>query len=254
VGTAVLALAALPPGEAPGLGSDDELGARLLDAAVLRAPLARSCDAYRFANDLGDQLPGVTLDRYGDFAVLAVASPEAEGRARFIAEFLVQNGARGVYLATSGPWDRWTILGIEPAASLARDAAGWRIISDLQIPPHDSRSIDLHIRADTPSEDQLTFAVREVESRTSVMAPGDVRRADATSGRNADRPSAHRVSARITPHAPMHLARRCWGPARGGRRTLFSGSRCLPANPDLRVETRRRYARCTGRGGPRMAE
>jgi 23S rRNA (cytosine1962-C5)-methyltransferase len=85
-------------GEAPGLGSDMELASRLEDAAVLRAPLARFGDAYRLANDVGDGLPGVTLDRYGDFAVLSVSSSEAEQRARRIAEFLVENGARGVYL------------------------------------------------------------------------------------------------------------------------------------------------------------
>ena len=31
-------------------------------------------------NELGDGLPGVTVDRYGDYAVLHVASPEAERR------------------------------------------------------------------------------------------------------------------------------------------------------------------------------
>jgi 23S rRNA (cytosine1962-C5)-methyltransferase len=77
---------------------DDELAARLEDAAVLRAPLARFSDAYRLVNDLGDELPGVTLDRYGDFAVLSVATPEAERRAPRIAELLVERGARGVYL------------------------------------------------------------------------------------------------------------------------------------------------------------
>ncbi len=83
---------------APSLGADDELGERLEDAAVLRAPLARFTDAYRLANELGDALPGVTLDRFGDFAVLSVTSPDAETSARRIAELLVECGARGVYL------------------------------------------------------------------------------------------------------------------------------------------------------------
>jgi 23S rRNA (cytosine1962-C5)-methyltransferase len=85
-------------GESPNLGSDEELAGRLEDAAVLRAPLARIADAYRLANDVGDELPGVTLDRYGDFSVLAVSSPEAETRAARIGEMLVANGVRGVYL------------------------------------------------------------------------------------------------------------------------------------------------------------
>src|SRR5262249_52028023 len=72
--------------------------------------------------------------------------------------------ARGGAIGTSGPWDRWTVLGIDPAANFARDATGWRIISDVQIPPRQSRSIDLHVRADSPSEDQVTFAVREADA------------------------------------------------------------------------------------------
>jgi 23S rRNA (cytosine1962-C5)-methyltransferase len=85
-------------GRAPVLDADEELADRLEDAAVLRAPLARFCDTYRLANELGDELLGVTLDRYGDFGVLSVSSPEAESRARRIAELLVERGARGVYL------------------------------------------------------------------------------------------------------------------------------------------------------------
>jgi 23S rRNA (cytosine1962-C5)-methyltransferase len=83
---------------APELGEDDVLAGQLEDAAVLRAPLARFADAYRLANELGDELGGVTLDRYGDFGVLSVSSPDAENRAQRIAELLVERGARGVYL------------------------------------------------------------------------------------------------------------------------------------------------------------
>jgi 23S rRNA (cytosine1962-C5)-methyltransferase len=70
---------------------------RLLDAAVLRAPLAASGDVFRVVNEQGDGLPGVTVDRYGDFAVLSLSTPEAEEKSPQIAEFLVENGARGVY-------------------------------------------------------------------------------------------------------------------------------------------------------------
>jgi len=76
--------------------------------------------------------------------------------------------SRGEYIATSGPWDRWSVLEITPAADLARDAAGWRILSDLIIPPRQTRTIAVHLRADAASEDQLTFAVREAE-------PGELR-------------------------------------------------------------------------------
>jgi hypothetical protein len=71
--------------------------------------------------------------------------------------------ARGVYIATSGPWDRWTVLDIQPSGTINRDAAGWHIVSGMQIPPGASQSLELHIRADEPAQEQLTFAVREAE-------------------------------------------------------------------------------------------
>lgn len=70
---------------------------------------------------------------------------------------------RGVYIATSGPWDRWTVLGIEPDGTFARDAAGWHIVSATNVPPTETRTILVHIRADEPDQEQLTFAVREAE-------------------------------------------------------------------------------------------
>jgi 23S rRNA (cytosine1962-C5)-methyltransferase len=85
-------------GETPGLGSADELLAKLEDAAVLRAPLAAVTDTYRLANDLGDELPGLVIDRYGEYAMLAVSTPEAERNAEPVAAFLVESGVRGVYL------------------------------------------------------------------------------------------------------------------------------------------------------------
>jgi hypothetical protein len=45
----------------------------------------------------------------------------------------------------------------------ARDAAGWHLSSAIDIPPQQAREIEVRIRADAPSEDQLTFAVREAE-------------------------------------------------------------------------------------------
>jgi len=45
----------------------------------------------------------------------------------------------------------------------ARDAAGWHIGSPIDIPFLQSCELEVRIRADAPSEDQLTFAVREAE-------------------------------------------------------------------------------------------
>jgi hypothetical protein len=69
--------------------------------------------------------------------------------------------AEGVYIATTGPWDQWTVLGIEPSGTFDQDAAGWHLISDVEIPPGDSRTVQVHVRADQPAQQQLTFAVRE---------------------------------------------------------------------------------------------
>jgi hypothetical protein len=71
--------------------------------------------------------------------------------------------ARGVYIATGGPWDRWMVLGVEPDGTFDQDAAGWHIISAEEVPPAETRTILVHVRADEPAQEQLTFAVREAE-------------------------------------------------------------------------------------------
>jgi hypothetical protein len=68
---------------------------------------------------------------------------------------------QGVYIATNGPWDQWTVLGLEPSGTFDRDSTGWHLVSDVQIPPGETRTIQLHLRADQPAQEQLTFAVRE---------------------------------------------------------------------------------------------
>ena len=115
-------------GDYSSLGSDEELDARLEDAAVLRAPLAALSDAVRLANGLGDELPGVVVDRYGDFAVLAVSSPEAERRAPFLAAFLVERGARGVYLTVRERGPASERSGTERHAPIAGEAAPERLL------------------------------------------------------------------------------------------------------------------------------
>lgn len=70
---------------------------RLLDATVLRAPLFGKSDVFRLVNEQGDGLPGVTVDRYGGFCVLSLSTPEAELEMGNIAQYLVEQGATGVY-------------------------------------------------------------------------------------------------------------------------------------------------------------
>jgi 23S rRNA (cytosine1962-C5)-methyltransferase len=115
-------------GEFQNLGSDEELGDRLEDAAVLRAPLSRFSDVYRFVNGFGDGLPGVVVDRYGDFAVVSASSPEAERRAPVIAAHLVKNGARGVYLTVRERGPTRERAGTERHAPIAGEAAPERML------------------------------------------------------------------------------------------------------------------------------
>lgn len=82
----------------PELGSAERVRGALADAGCLREPLLASNDAFRIVNDLGDGLPGVCVDRYGDFAVLSLSSDEAIERRQELADLLLEFGARGVYL------------------------------------------------------------------------------------------------------------------------------------------------------------
>lgn len=98
--------------------------------------------------------------------------PTPRAATDFLLQLTVANDgerpAHGVYVATSGPWERWTVVEILPSGMFGRDAAGSHIVSPIEISPHESRLVEVRIRADEPSEEQLTFAVREAE-------PGDIR-------------------------------------------------------------------------------
>lgn len=83
-------------GRAPSL--PEQLAQPLQLALWRRWGLERLGDAHRWVNELGDGLPGVVVDRYGDFAVLCVSTPDAAARAPELAQALVELGARGVYL------------------------------------------------------------------------------------------------------------------------------------------------------------
>jgi hypothetical protein len=81
------------------------------------------------------------------------------------------HAAHGAYIATTGPWDTWTVLGVEPDGVFGRDDAGWHIVSSIEIPPGETRTILVHVRADEPSQEQLTFAVREAQPQELPQAP-----------------------------------------------------------------------------------
>jgi 23S rRNA (cytosine1962-C5)-methyltransferase len=116
-------------GKEPTLGDARAVARALEDAGILRAPLAPFTDAYRLANELGDELPGVTVDRYGDFAVLQVSTTTAERRAPELARVLLELGARGVYLKRRVKGDvRKTGAEATPAEPLVGEAAPERFV------------------------------------------------------------------------------------------------------------------------------
>jgi len=98
---------------------------RLADAAVLRTPLCESGEVFRIVNDQGDGLPGVTLDRYGEFAVLSLSSAEAEEQALEIGQYLREHGVRGVYVKRRERRDlrRAEAPELAPATPLVGEAA-----------------------------------------------------------------------------------------------------------------------------------
>jgi hypothetical protein len=71
--------------------------------------------------------------------------------------------AHGVFIATSGPWERYTVLSVTPAGRVGRDAAGWHVASPLVIPAGSTMTLEVRARAEEPSDEQLTFAVREAD-------------------------------------------------------------------------------------------
>jgi 23S rRNA (cytosine1962-C5)-methyltransferase len=70
----------------------------LATAHERRAELARQCDCYRVHDAGADAISGLTVERYGDFAVLHAYSPEVERQQQEIAHALCSLGAVGVYL------------------------------------------------------------------------------------------------------------------------------------------------------------
>jgi 23S rRNA (cytosine1962-C5)-methyltransferase len=79
------------------------LRARVRAAWELRAPLrAAGCTAYRWLFGEGDGLPGITVDRYGDYAALVTYTASVEPLLEAVVEGIVQcdQGLRGILLRT----------------------------------------------------------------------------------------------------------------------------------------------------------
>jgi 23S rRNA (cytosine1962-C5)-methyltransferase len=82
-----------------GLGTAERLHQALIDSAQRRATwFFENSTAFRLVNDGGDGLSGVRIDRYGDWAVVELAEPEAIDRRNELVHTVSRWGCRGVYV------------------------------------------------------------------------------------------------------------------------------------------------------------
>lgn len=85
-------------------GEANEIAERLRVAADRRWAVATgTTTAFRVANSGGDELPGVELDRYGEFAVVSLRSDEAIARREAVLDAVEALGFEGVYLKIRRP-------------------------------------------------------------------------------------------------------------------------------------------------------
>jgi 23S rRNA (cytosine1962-C5)-methyltransferase len=75
-----------------------ELGPALSAAHLVRAPLWGRYEAFRLLGEEGGEIAGLTLDRYGAYAVLGISSDEAWELRAQLAECVMDHGAEGVYV------------------------------------------------------------------------------------------------------------------------------------------------------------
>jgi 23S rRNA (cytosine1962-C5)-methyltransferase len=75
-----------------------QFASALAAAGVVRHDLASEYQAFRLIGEGSGELSGVTIDRYGEHAVLAISSEEAWLLKDQIADCLMDHGAHGVYV------------------------------------------------------------------------------------------------------------------------------------------------------------
>ena len=117
------------------------IGRRLDEALTLRrAVLPAGLEAYRVVNGEGDRLPGVTVDRYGEFLVCQFLTAGAAQMAPAVVEGLVERLApRGVFERSEGgvraeegiAGVRGVLAGEEPPALIEIVEDGARFLVDV---------------------------------------------------------------------------------------------------------------------------
>lgn len=76
----------------------EEFESALASAGVSRHGLSSELDAFRLIGEEAGEIAGVSVERYGEHAVLYVSSEEAEQREAEMADCLMDHGAAGVYV------------------------------------------------------------------------------------------------------------------------------------------------------------
>src|SRR5439155_500968 len=113
---------------------------RLDEALALRAAMLPGLQAYRVVNGEGDRLPGVVVDRYGDFVVCQLLTAGASRLVPALIDALRERlGPRGIYERSEGgvraeegiPGARGVLAGDEPPARLVIEEEGARFLVDV---------------------------------------------------------------------------------------------------------------------------
>ena len=94
---------------------------------------------------------------------LGTQAPQV-GQTFTIALHITNGGTRaadGVDVTTTGPWDRYTVLAVRPTGTFLRYASDWHVLSPMAIDPGQTATLQLDLRSDEPSDEQLSFSVRE---------------------------------------------------------------------------------------------
>ena len=121
---------------------DETLVARRIDEALAlrRVVLSSDTTAYRVLNGEGDRLPGVIVDRYGDFLVCQLLTAGAARLASaLVAALQLRLAPRGIYERSEGGvraeeglgGARGVLAGEEPPARLAVTENGMRLLVDV---------------------------------------------------------------------------------------------------------------------------
>jgi 23S rRNA (cytosine1962-C5)-methyltransferase len=122
---------------------DAALIARRIDDALAlrRAVIPADTTAYRVLNGEGDRLPGMVVDRYGDYLVCHLLTAGAARLAGLLVEVLrARLAPRGIYERSEGGvraeeglgGARGVLAGEEPPARLVVTEHGMRLVADLR--------------------------------------------------------------------------------------------------------------------------